>query len=123
MASLVGLIASAVVALAALLAPMGGPRLTGLVLALLAGEMASAIAALVRVRAAIRPERMLDRRHLVTLIAASCAMAPLLVAGWWLVGRLDVSRILELPLLIGCGLAALIPYGLVLLARGLRPAR
>jgi peptidoglycan biosynthesis protein MviN/MurJ (putative lipid II flippase) len=120
-ASFVGLAASAAVATAALLAPAGGPRLTWLVLALLAGELASAIAALVRVRAAIRPERMFDRRHLVTLAAAVCAMAPPLVAGWWLVGRLEVGRILELPLLVGVALAALAPYGLVLLRRGLRP--
>lgn len=117
-ASIVGLVASAVVAAAAFIPPPGGGRLTVLVVALLVGEIASAVVALRRVRADIRPERMLDRRHMVTLCTAAGSMLPLLAAGWWTVRVLHPDRVLELPLLLGCGLVAVLPYALVLRLRG-----
>jgi putative peptidoglycan lipid II flippase len=118
MASIAGLVASAVVAAGAFLVPPGGTRLTVLVVALLVGEIASAVVALRRVRGAIRPEPMLDRRHLVTLSSAAGAMLPLLVLGWWAVHTVNPNRLLELPLLIGCGLVAVAPYAVVLRLRG-----
>lgn len=120
-ASIVGLVASAVVALGALLLPADGVRLFVLVVALLAGELASAVTAMVRVRRAIRPERMFARRHAVTLTLATSAMLPVLALGWWLIGALEPPRALELPLLLACGVVAVVPYAVVLLVRGFDP--
>jgi peptidoglycan biosynthesis protein MviN/MurJ (putative lipid II flippase) len=118
-ASLVGVAASVVVTAATLALPAGGPRLVGLVVALLAGELASATYALARVRRAVRPERMIDWRHLVTLASASVVMLPVLGAGWWVERAVEVSRPVELALLVGLGVAALAPYaGVLMRGRG-----
>jgi peptidoglycan biosynthesis protein MviN/MurJ (putative lipid II flippase) len=107
------------VTVATLALPAGGPRLVGLVVALLAGELASAVYALARVRRAVRPERMLDWRHMLTLVCASVVMLPVLGAGWWVERAVEVSRPVELTLLVGLGLAALAPYaGVLLRGRG-----
>ena len=118
MASIAGLVASAVVAACAFVPPPGPTRLTVLVIALLVGEIASAIVALRRVRAAIRPESMLDSRHMITLGTAAGTMVPLLALGWWTIRTLDPGRPLELALLIGCGLVAIAPFAVVLRLRG-----
>jgi peptidoglycan biosynthesis protein MviN/MurJ (putative lipid II flippase) len=118
-ASIAGLIASAVVAVGAVLLPPGSMRLTVLVVALLAGEIASAVVALRLVRKVTRPESMMDGRHTVTLVAAVGAMLPPLALGWWLFDRLRPDRLMELALLVGCGLLAVGPFALVLWLRGL----
>jgi putative peptidoglycan lipid II flippase len=118
-ASIVGVIASAVVAAGALLMPAGDGRLTWLVIALLAGEIASAVYALLRVRAAITPESMMDHRHTLTLVLAVVSMVPVLVAARWLIASWHPQRLVELPLLVGAGILAVAPFGLVLWLRGL----
>jgi peptidoglycan biosynthesis protein MviN/MurJ (putative lipid II flippase) len=111
-----------VVTAATLALPAGGPRLVGLVVALLAGELASAAYALARVRRAVRPEPMVDWRHMVTLVCALMLMLPVLGAGWWVERAVEVSRPLELALLVGLGLAALAPYaGVLVRGRGQWP--
>jgi len=114
-ASFVTLGATVLVAAGAMLLPVTGGRLTGLAAAILAGELAGGLTALTRLRAAICPEPMFDRRHAVTVGAATAAMLPVIALGWWVVVALAPDRAFELPLLVACGLAALIPYGLVLL--------
>jgi putative peptidoglycan lipid II flippase len=118
-ASMVGLGASAVVGVCAFAVEAGSGRLTILVVALLAGEVASAITALRLVRRVMGAEPMLDRRHAVTLFTASVAMAPLLAGGWWLMSTPRSQRWIELLLLVGCGAAAVAAFGLVLWLRGL----
>jgi putative peptidoglycan lipid II flippase len=124
-ASIAVVIASALVALAAL--PFtGGPRLVILVGALLVGELAGWVTALRRLRAAMRaepvdPGPLADRRQMVTLLIGTVGMVPFLIAGLWVSSGFH-DRLVLLPILVGCGLVALLPFGLALRLRGLRGA-
>jgi putative peptidoglycan lipid II flippase len=117
-ASFAGLGATMLVSGASLALPAEGGRLTGLAVAILAGELAGGLTAWARLRRAMRPESMLDRRHALTVAAATAAMLPVIALGWWLLAVLRPARGVELALLVACGLVALVPYGLVLLLLG-----
>lgn len=114
LASMIALGTGTLVTAATMLLPADGTRLTGLLVALLAGEFAAAMTALSRLRAMMRPEPMIDRRDAGVIVAATTAMLPMLAAGWWLMSTLDTTGGVQLVLLIGCGLATLVPYGAVL---------
>ena len=116
-ASFAGLGATMLVCGASMVLPADG-RLTGLAVAILAGELAGGVAAWARLRRAMRPEPMIDRRHALTVTAATAAMLPVIALGWWLLTVLRPARGVELALLVVCGLVALVPYALVLLLLG-----
>ncbi|MDT7566706.1 MAG: putative peptidoglycan lipid flippase [Pseudonocardiales bacterium] len=115
LASFTALGATVLVSAGSLLLPVAGGRLTGLAVAILAGELAGGLTALVRLRRAMCPEPMFDRKHALTVTAATAAMLPVIALGWWVVTTLAPARPLELALLVACGLLALVPYALVLL--------
>jgi len=102
-ASFVGFFVGATIALASLLLPGGAPRLVGLLVAVLAGEMASAITVLLRMRRSLRPEAFTTRGHVLAVLLPTAATIPVVVAGRWFVNRLELERLLELALLVGCG--------------------
>jgi len=115
LASFVALGTTVAVGASTVLLPVHGGRLTGLVVAILAGEVAGGVTALSRLRRAMHPEALYDRRHALTVAAATAAMLPVIALGWWVVTVLAPARGAELGLLIVCGLVALVPYGLVLM--------
>ena len=113
-ASFAGLGATVLVSAASMTLPAQDGRLPGLAVAILAGELAGGLTAWARLRRAMRPEPMLDRRHALTVTAATAAMLPVIALGWWLLTVLRPARGVELALLVVCGLVALVPYALVL---------
>jgi peptidoglycan biosynthesis protein MviN/MurJ (putative lipid II flippase) len=117
-ASFAGLGATMLVCGASMLLPAQDGRLAGLAVAILAGELAGGLTAWARLRRAIRPEPMVDRRHALTVTAATAAMLPVIALGWWVLAMLAPARGVELALLVVCGLVALVPYALVLLLLG-----
>lgn len=120
-ASVLGLAATLLVGASALLLPVGTPRLVTLALAILLGEAAGAGVVLLRLRAAIRPEPMVDIRLLAAGLAATACMLPVAAGGWWLQGSTGAGRLGELALLALCGVAALGTY--VLALRAVAPRR
>src|SRR5262249_7973393 len=70
-ASFVGLFVGIAVAFSTLLLPADGTRLTGLVVCVLAGETASAITVLARLRQALRPEAFINRGHVAAILLAT----------------------------------------------------
>jgi putative peptidoglycan lipid II flippase len=80
---------TAVVGVAALLLPVGLPRLAGLSLAILLADLAAAATAVALVRQAIRPEPVVDLRGLRAPALAAGAMLPVLAAGWWVTRGAD----------------------------------
>lgn len=120
-ASTMGLAATLVVGAGALLLPVGAPRLVALALAILAGEAVGAGAVLLRLRAAIRPEPLVDVRLLGAALAATACMLPVAVGGWWLQESTATGRLGQLALLALCGVAALGTY--VLALRAVAPRR
>ena len=120
-ASAVGLAATLLVGAGALLLPVGAPRLVALTLAILVGEAAGAATVLLRLRAAIRPESIVDIRLLGAALAATACMLPVAVGGWWLQESTAAGRLGELALLAFCGAAALGSY--VLAFRAVAPRR
>jgi peptidoglycan biosynthesis protein MviN/MurJ (putative lipid II flippase) len=117
-ASFAGLGATVLVSGASLALPAQDGRLTGLAVAILAGELAGGLTAWARLRRAMRPEPMLDRRHALTVAAATAAMLPVIALGWWLLAVPRPARGVELALLVACGLVSLVPYALVLVLLG-----
>jgi peptidoglycan biosynthesis protein MviN/MurJ (putative lipid II flippase) len=113
-ASFAGLGATVLVSAASMTLPAQDGRLPGLAVAILAGELAGGLTAWARLRRAMRPEPMLDRRHALTVTAATAAMLPVIALGWWLLTVPRPARGVELALLVVCGLVALVPYALVL---------
>jgi peptidoglycan biosynthesis protein MviN/MurJ (putative lipid II flippase) len=106
-ASFVGFFVGAAVALASLLLPAGEPRLVGMLISVLAGEIASAITVLVRIRRSLRPEPFTSRVHLLAVAVPTAVTIPVVLAGRWLVNRLEPERLMELALLVGCGVVTL----------------
>jgi peptidoglycan biosynthesis protein MviN/MurJ (putative lipid II flippase) len=119
-ASFIGLFVSAIVSLSTLLLPVGGARLAGLLVAVLAGEVASAITVLTRLRVSLRPEAFTTHRHLLIIGLATVSMAPVIGAGWWLLHVLNPERLLEMVLLLGCGGVTLGVFLLVVRYIGLK---
>jgi putative peptidoglycan lipid II flippase len=109
----VGLLTSLGIAAGTLLLPTHGERLTALVVAILAGETAAAATALTRLGRAIHPEPLTDRARVTTAAAATLAILPAIALGRWLLALSNPSRLLQLPLLIGCGVIALAAFALV----------
>lgn len=95
-----------------LLVPAGEPRLVALCCGVLVGEAVAAVLGLRGVRAAIRPEPLLDHRRLRQLGLASAAMLPALTLGWWMVHELVTDGIPQLLVAVGLGLAASACFGL-----------
>ncbi|WP_028937431.1 murein biosynthesis integral membrane protein MurJ [Pseudonocardia spinosispora] len=119
-ASFIGLFVGIVVAFSTLLLPPDGTRLAGLLVAVLAGEAASAITVMVRVRASIRPEAFTTSRHLLTLGLATVSMLPVIAVGHWLLRLLDPERLMEMVLLLGCGAVTLGVFFVVVRYIGLK---
>ncbi|HEY2207632.1 MAG TPA: lipid II flippase MurJ [Pseudonocardia sp.] len=119
-ASFVGLFVGVSVAVSTLLLPAGGARLAGLLIAVLAGESASAITVLARLRLAMRPEAFTTRTHVLAVVLPTVAMIPIVIAGRWLVGHLDPGRLEELFLLLGCGAVSLAVFLLMVRYVGMR---
>ncbi len=115
-ASEVAFAVTVVVAAAALLLPADGSRLVWLVVAILAGELASAGMVLTRLRRVIRPERFVERRVLAGALVATVAMVPVTAAVWWIQHVHSGSQLSNLAVLTLGGTAALGVYALVLRA-------
>jgi len=109
-----------VVAFSTLLLPPDGSRLAGLVICVLAGELASAVTVLARVRRALRPEAFTTRVHLLAIALATLAMFPVIFAGRWLLHVLNLERLGELAVLLGCGALSLGAFLLVVRYIGLK---
>jgi putative peptidoglycan lipid II flippase len=102
------------VGLSALLAPSAGSRLIWLVVAILAGELASAVMVLTRLRRLLRPQRFIEFRPLGGALLATAAMVPVTAVVWWLQRVHNGSQLSNLVVLIAGGVAALGVYALVL---------
>ncbi|HZZ52233.1 MAG TPA: lipid II flippase MurJ [Pseudonocardia sp.] len=105
-----------------LLGPPGGPRLVWLVVAILAGELVASVMVMGRIRGALRPERFVDRRMLRATVIAAVAMAPVVVATWWVQRIVDGGQLGTLGVLVVGGGLAMAVYGLVLKLTWRRPA-
>jgi putative peptidoglycan lipid II flippase len=103
-----------VAAAAALLLPADGSRLTWLVVAILAGELAAAGTVLTRLRQVIRPERFIEPRGLAAAVVATLAMVPVAAALWWLSQINGGDQLSDLAVLILGGIVALGVYVLML---------
>lgn len=131
-ASCTGLMTSVSVAATTLLLPSYDNRLTGLIVAILAGEIAAAATALARLQRTIHPEPMIDRANAFSASIATAAMLPAIALGWWLLRTLELNRLAQLPFLIATGALALSVFVLTLrhltpktpheLPRAVRPA-
>ncbi|NMI00271.1 lipid II flippase MurJ [Pseudonocardia acidicola] len=95
---------------AALLLPAAGPRLVGLVGALLAGELAAAVIVLGRIRAALRPHAVVEPHQLGRVALAGASMLPVVALGWWALAAAQPGRLGILALLSACGAVALAVY-------------
>jgi peptidoglycan biosynthesis protein MviN/MurJ (putative lipid II flippase) len=113
-ASEVTLVVTLLFAAATLLVPAGGSRLVGLVVAILAGELAAAGMVLTRLHGVIRPERFIDRRALGGALVAAVAMVPVTAAVWWIQHARNGGQLTTLAVLILGGMVALGVYVLVL---------
>ncbi|MGH3788083.1 MAG: lipid II flippase MurJ [Pseudonocardiaceae bacterium] len=103
-----------VAAAAALLLPADGSRLTWLVVAILAGELAAAGTVLTRLRRVIRPERFLEPRALAAAVVATLAMVPVAAALGWLSQIHGGDQLVDFAVLSLGGVVALGAYFLVL---------
>jgi putative peptidoglycan lipid II flippase len=99
-----------------LLVPADGSRLVGLVMAILAGELAAAGMVLTRLRRVIRPERFIELRTLAGALVATVAMVPVTAAVWWIQHVHGGGQFSNLAVLTLGGIAALGVYALVLRA-------
>ncbi|MGH3540582.1 MAG: lipid II flippase MurJ, partial [Pseudonocardiaceae bacterium] len=102
-----------VVALGALLLLADGDRLVGLCCAVLLGDVTAAVIALFKVRAAIRPERMVDPRRLAVIGTSTLAMLPASALGSWMVGHMVRARAPQVMTGLLMGSVALVCFGLV----------
>jgi peptidoglycan biosynthesis protein MviN/MurJ (putative lipid II flippase) len=119
-ASFVGLGVGVVVAFSTLLLPPDSSRLAGLVVCVLAGELASAVTVLARVRRSLSPEAFTTRVHLLAIALATAAMFPVIFLGRWLLHALNLERLGELAVLLGCGALSLGAFLLVVRYIGLK---
>ncbi|MBO0874584.1 MAG: hypothetical protein J2P19_14435 [Pseudonocardia sp.] len=119
-ASFVGLFVGVAVAFSTLTLSSEGARLAGLMISVLAGETASAITVLARLRRAIRPEAFIRRGHVLAIALATVAMFPVIAAGWWLLQTLTLERLMELALLLACGALSLGAFLLVVRFLGMK---
>ncbi|MDT7686087.1 MAG: putative peptidoglycan lipid flippase [Pseudonocardiales bacterium] len=111
-ASIVGFVASIVVALgAALLHPDPTTTLVTLMMAVLVGEVAGAVTVLAAVRRHIRPERLTGAGNAVRALLATLAMLPALAGGSWLLHHLASGRLVDLGVLAATTLLALVLFG------------
>jgi putative peptidoglycan lipid II flippase len=107
-ASFVGLFVGVSVAFSTLLLPVGGARLAALMVAVLAGEAASAATVLTRLRMSLRPEAFTNPKALLVLLLATASMLPVIGLGRWVLHALDhPERLMEMFLLLACGTATL----------------
>jgi peptidoglycan biosynthesis protein MviN/MurJ (putative lipid II flippase) len=102
-----------VVALSALLLLADGDRLVGLCCAVLLGDVTAAVIGLSMVRAAIHPERMVDRRKLAVIGASTLAMLPASALGSWMIGHMEQDRAPQVMTGLLMGAVALVCFGLV----------
>lgn len=102
------------VALPCLLLPVGGYRLLGLACAVLVADVVAAALSLARVRRAIRPESLLDRRRLGGVATATAAMLPAAAFGHWLVREKVHERLPQLGVTATLGALAALCFALVL---------
>jgi peptidoglycan biosynthesis protein MviN/MurJ (putative lipid II flippase) len=102
-----------VVTLSALLLLADGDRLVGLCCAVLLGDVTAAVVGLSMVRAAIRPERMVDPRRLAVIGASTLAMLPASALGSWMVGHMVRARAPQVMTGLLMGSVALVCFGLV----------
>ncbi|HEY4006572.1 MAG TPA: lipid II flippase MurJ [Pseudonocardia sp.] len=119
-ASFVGLFVGIAVAFSTLLLPAGGARLAGLVVAVLAGEAASATTVLARLRYSMRPDALTRPSHLVVIALATVSMFPIIVLGRWTLHILNPERLMEMLLLMACGAVTLAVFLLVVRYIGLK---
>jgi len=119
-ASFIGLAVGVVVAFSTLLLPADGSRLAGLVVCVLAGELASAITVLTRLRTVIKPEPVTNRVHVGVIALATVSMFPVIIAGHWVLRAMNAERIGELGILLGVGALALGAFLLVVRYVGLK---
>ncbi|MGH3871984.1 MAG: lipid II flippase MurJ [Pseudonocardiaceae bacterium] len=103
-----------VVAAATLLMPAAGSRLTWLVGAILAGELAAAAMVLAALRRAMWPERFIDNRSLIGALMATLAMMPVAATAWWLQHVASIGRVGQLGLLTLGAVLSLGVYVLIL---------
>jgi peptidoglycan biosynthesis protein MviN/MurJ (putative lipid II flippase) len=119
-ASYIGLFVGVVVAFSTLLLPADGSRLAGLVVSVLAGELASAITVLARLRMEIRPEAITNHRHLAVIAVATVSMFPVIFAGHWVLNLGNAERLADLGILLAVGAVSLAAFLLVVRLIGLK---
>lgn len=115
-ASLTSLTVTLMCAATSLLATAGTPRLLVLCTALLVGELAGAGTVITKLRAAIRPEKLVDGARIACAATSTAAMLPVVAGGWWLLDSSAVGQVATFAVLAGCGLLALAIYAAVLRA-------
>lgn len=86
--------------------PAGPLRLAGIAAAVLAAETVAAGLVLRRLRRAVRPERIVDGRRLVTAGLAALTMVPVLGSGWVLVGSTGNEPQVDVPIAMALGVLA-----------------
>lgn len=115
LASAVSLAAVVLISAAcALMLPTGTPRLVGLCIAMLIGDLTAAATVLGRLRSAIRPEPVVDARLLGATAVAAVAMLPVVAAGSVLVSNVGSSRFADLAIVTSLGTLALAIFALTL---------
>ncbi len=82
----------------------------------LVGVVGAAGIGLARVRAAIRPGRLVDPRRLAVIGAATVAMLPASALGSWMVGHMVLDRAPQVMTGLLMGSVALACYGVVFAA-------
>ncbi|HET6731208.1 murein biosynthesis integral membrane protein MurJ [Mycobacterium sp.] len=87
----------------------GTDRLIGLSCAVLAGDIAAAVTAMLLLQRAVRPEALADRRRLMAAALASTVMLPVVAGGWLLIDVLADNRIEDLLIM---GLTSMLALGL-----------
>ena len=75
--------------------------------------MTAAVVGLFMVRAAIRPERIVDPRRLAVIGASTLAMLPASALGSWMVGHMVRARVPQVMTGVLMGSVALACFGLV----------
>jgi hypothetical protein len=79
----------------------------------LLGDVTAAVVGLFMVRAAIRPERIVDPRRLAVIGASTLAMLPASALGSWMVGHMVRARVPQVMTGVLMGSVALACFGLV----------
>jgi peptidoglycan biosynthesis protein MviN/MurJ (putative lipid II flippase) len=91
-AAMVGLVATVAAALITLFALTGPDRLIGLGVAVLVGDVLSAVVVAVLLSRVVRPDALADHKRIGAAAMASAGMLPVVAGGWFLANVLHGNR-------------------------------